>query len=296
MNLSLANGQALRGDLIKSVVLRSDAVPVPATLEAEIRADADTARLLAEGQTVTADDDAYWIVRAESASPRLTQGNRDLGAVHIIAILNACKAVAFTRQTPVVKENATLAQIYRACGATIKAVDADIPALRFACYKGGVPSFGIARLLQEEGGIVRWKNSQLRFFRLQDLFAQTPYMNLPNNASDDVQSGFSERHEVPFFYSTSPNGAFVYGNRTKSRTARYIPRMDERRLRNLTRCLVLRKIVKTTYNAQLAAGDLIGIANAKPLAVVTAVHCYQTNTDGSGANQYTRLWLHSLEE
>ncbi len=280
----------------KATGLRNDAVPVPATLEAEVRAGAEMLKQLAEGQLVESCGDQYTIIKTEYSATRQTQGSRDMGAVKITAVLNACKAIAFVTQTPVVKENATLAQIYRACGATLPNIDADLQALRFACYKGGVPSFGIARILQEEGGIVRWKNGQLRFFRLQDLFTQQPSLNLPNNDSDDVASGFKERHEVPFFYSTATDGTFVYGNQAKSRTAVYVPRLDQRRLTNLTRCLVHRKTVQIALNASLAAGDLIGIAGASPLAVVTAAHVYQSNTDGSGANQYTRLWLHSMEE
>jgi len=294
--LTLSNSQPLRGDLLKSAVLRYDAVPVPATLEAVIRADADTQALLAEGKTVECNGDTFRIVKAEYATERLSQGTRDMGAVKIIALLDACHPIVFVKPKGIIKERTTLADVYRACGASLQAIDADFQVPRFVCLAGGVPSFAIAHLLQEEGGIVRWKDRRLKFFRLADLFTQKPALQIPDNASENVTSGFKERHEVPFFYSVAQDGKLIYGNRAKSRTSRYVPNKDERQLRNMGRYLLRRKVSKIAYNASLAAGDLVGISASDPLAVVTAVHVFQSGTDGSGANQYTRLFLASLEE
>ena len=52
MILYLSNGEQIRGDLIRSAVMRSDMSPVPVTLEAEIRIDEDMAKRLAEGQII----------------------------------------------------------------------------------------------------------------------------------------------------------------------------------------------------------------------------------------------------
>jgi hypothetical protein len=214
--------------------------------------------------------------------------------VKITALLDACHPVAFVRQQSIIKENASLAEIYRATGATLKAIDADFAVPRFSCFVGQVPSFHIARALQEEGGVVRWKSGKMTFFRLPDLFKQKPIMTLPDNASENITSGFLERHEVPFFYSLADDGSFVYGNRNKSRTARFVPFKNALRLQNMTRCLVTRKVSKISYAGQLAAGDLISIAGADPLVIVTAAHAFFSGTDGSGSNQYSRLWLANL--
>jgi hypothetical protein len=293
--LTLPNGRQLRGDIIKSAILRSDLAPVPASLEAEIRVDDELKKLLAEGKIITAGGDNFRIVKSEGGAGRESQGQHDTSAVKITALLDACQPVAFVRQKSIIKENASLAGIYRATGATLKAIDADFAVPRFSCFVGQTPSFHIARALQEEGGVVRWKSGKMTFFRLPDLFKQKTVMTLPGNAFDDIESGFLERHEVPFFYSLADDGSFVYGNRNKSRTARFVPFKNALRLQNMTRCLITRKVSKRlTYAPKLAAGDLISIAGADPLVIVTAAHAFFSGTDGSGSNQYSRLWLAGL--
>jgi len=300
--LYLSNGKQIRGDFIKSAVLRSDMSPVPVTLEAEIRIDDGIDKYLTEGQLLTVGGasaqygDAMRIIKSTKVINRAVQGERKMAGVQVTAILDACHPVVFVRNKAIIKENDTLASIYRAAGATLKSIDADFPVPMFYCFVGDTPSFHIARALQEEGGVVRWKNGRLKFFRLPDLFRQKPIMNLPNNASDDVHSGFLERHEIPWFFSLNDSGGFVYGNQNKPRSVRFSPRKNEQHLRNMTRCLVQRKATKINFASQLAAGDLINFIDGEPLVIITAAHAFQSGTDGSGSNQYTRLWLGSLEE
>lgn len=295
MILIPSNGKQLRGDLIKSAILRSDLAPVPATLEAEIRVDEELKKLLAEGKTITAAGDVFRIVKSVLVTGRHSQGQHDMSAVKITALLDACHSVTFVRQRSIIKENATLAEIYRAAGATLKAIDADFAVPRFNCFVGGTPSFPIAQVLQEEGGVVRWKLGKMRFFRLPDLLKQKPVMTLPDNASENINSGFLERHEVPWFYSLNPDGTFAYGNQTKSRSVRYTPFKNALRLQNMTRCLVQKKVSKINFASQLCAGDLIDISGSKPLVIVTAAHVFMSGTDGGSSSQYSRLWLSSVE-
>lgn len=301
MILYLNSGEQIRGDLIKSAVIRSDMSPVPVTLEAEIRADEDMVKKLAEGEVITAggssasSGDAMRIIKSTLVENRIVQGAREMDAIQITAMLDACHSIAFVRSRAIIKENAVLSAIYRASGATIKAVDADFPVPRFYCPVGDTPSFHIARALQEEGGIVRWKDGRLKFFRLPDLFKQDPIIELPENASDYVDSGFLERHEIPWFFSLDNSGGFVFGNQNKPRSVRYSPFKNTQRLRNMSRCLVQRKISKMNLSPGVAAGDLINFAARDPLCVITAAHVFSSGTDGSGSNQYTRLWLGSLE-
>jgi len=297
MNVTLENGKPVRGDLIKSVVMRSDATPIPSTVEAEIRVDADMRKQLAEGKKIYVgkDGDAYRIINDPYSAGGYYQGGHDMGAVKLIGLLDCCCAVSFIRSTAIIKERATLSQIYRACGATIKAVDADFPVPRFVCPIGQPPTFPIALALQEAGGIVRWKSGRLKYFRLADLFTQKTVMSIRSESAEDVGSGFSERHEIPCFYSVDDAGQIIFGNRDKARTARFVPGKNIQQLRNMTRCLVLRKIAQVDFMPTIAAGDLIDVVGGAPLAVVTAAHVYQSGTDGSGSNQYSKLWLSSLE-
>lgn len=295
MVIVLSNGKQLRGDLIKSAVLRYDMSPVPATLEAEIRVDDGMRKLLGEGGTVNANGDGFRIIKPVGGSGRESQGQHDTSVLHITALLDACHAVTFVRQRAIIKESVVLSEIYRAAGATLKAIDGDFKVDRFNCMVGGTPSFHIARVLQDEGGVVCWKNGKLKFIRLPDLFKQKAVMSLPDNANENRVSGFLERHEIPSFYSLSPTGEVIYGNREKARSAKFVPGKNLQQLVNMSRCLVQRKIAKISYNAKLFAGDLIEFIGATPLVIVTAAHVFESGTDGSGSNQYTKLWLYGLE-
>ena len=281
--------------MIRSAVLRNDLAPIPVTLEADIRVDDATDRQLAQDMLITAAGSPMRIIKATKTVGRAAQGDHGQASTKIIAVLDACRPACFVRDRPITKERTTLAAIYRAAGATIQAVEGDFEAPRFSCLVGDTPTFGIARLLQQEGGVVRWKAGRLRFFRLADLFGQKPILDLPNNACDDVDSGFQERHQVPWFYSTAADGSFVYGDRSKARAAVFSPNTDARQLRNMTRCLVRRKVTKINYAGQLCAGDLINFQGGEQLAIITAAHVFETGTDDGGAyNTYTKLWLGKL--
>ena len=188
-------------------------------------------------------------------------------------------------------------ELFRASGSGLTVVDGDFPVDRFNCYVGESPSFHLARALQENCGIVRYKKGQLRFWRLPDLFKQEPIIKLVDNEQQDINAGFTERHHVQSFYSIAPDGSFVYGNRNKARTARFMPHMNEMQLHNLTRCLVQKKIARIYYDEEICAGDLVEIEGKLPrkLVVVTAAHAVLSGTDGAAPEQFTRLWLSSLE-
>ncbi len=290
-------GTELRGDLIRFAVMRNDAVPIPCTLEAEIRVDESIKSGLEEGQVITVgqDEDKFYIIKSIHGDARMSQNAHDTQSVKITALLENCYTVSFVRDKAIVKEKATLSQCYKASGATLQSIDADFPIDRFMCYVGESPTFHISRALQENGGIIRWKKGKMTFFKLPDLFKQEPVHSIADNAAQDIKSGFSERHAVQSFYSLDENGAFVYGNKEKARSARFMPHMNEQQLRNLTRCLVQRKIAKIYYNEAICAGDLINVVNAPPLVVVTVAHVYTSGTDGGSTEQFTKLWLSSME-
>ncbi|MBL0011148.1 MAG: hypothetical protein IPP22_09420 [Nitrosomonas sp.] len=98
-------------------------------------------------------------------------------------------------------------------------------------------------------------------------------MELPENASDYVDSGFLERHEIPWFYSLDDAGGFVLGDQ-RSQGACGFPFMNSQRLRNMSRCLVQRKTSKINLSPVIVAGDLINYVGRDPLVVITAAHVF----------------------
>lgn len=298
MILFLADGNQIRGDLIASATLRSDLSPIPMTLEADIRAGEESIeRQLAQDQILTTGaGDKFRIVKSVKAQGKDVQGERLIAVMRVTALLDACHGIAFVRSRAIIREQAALSEIYRAGGATVKSIGADFPVPRFCCPVGDTPTFHIARVLQEEGGAVRWKEGRLVFARLPDLFKQEPVATLPHNAADDVESGFLERHEVPWFLSLDEAAGFVFGNRDKPRAARFAPFQNEQRLRNMSRCLIRRKVVKLPLNMAASAGELIRFADGAELAIITAAHVWEGSGASGGAGQnYTRLWLGELE-
>ena len=120
-------------------------------------------------------------------------------------------------------------------------------------------------------------------------------MTLAKNSMTDLDSGFLERHEIPTYYSIADDGSFVYGNKTKTRSAVFVPRKDERQLQNMSKCLVQRKTAKIALDIRLCAGDVIDIQGDKPLVIITAAHVFESGTDtGGSGSQFTKLWLGSL--
>lgn len=278
--------------------MRSDMAPVPLTLEAEIRIDDGMEGELSVGKTIIAGGDQYalYILKSEVSTGRVAQGERAVSFVKISAILDVAHEVAFVRRSAIIKENTTLSAIYRAAGAKLSAIDADFPVSRFYCPVGDTPTFPIARALQEAGGIVRWRAGKMQFIRLPDLFKQKAVVDIQSGDTEAATSGFVERHSVPWFFSLSPSGEVVHGSREKARSVRYVPFKNEQQLRNMSRCLVHRKKAKLDYSERLCAGDLVNVVGGDKLAIVTAVHVFSSGTEGETPDQYSRLWLASMEE
>lgn len=290
----IIGGKLVRGDLIVSAVIRTTLEPVPVTLECTLRVDDTTA--VKEGDTVVAgrDNIAFQVIKThDNNNVSAVQGARPYATSSFIAAIKVCAGVCFQRQTAVIMSSTSLSAIYRACGAGVQ-VNADFAIDRFACYAGSVPTFAIAQVLQEEGGVVFWAGQQLKFIRLDDLMKQTSVKKLVTDTTTDLQSNFLQRHEVPFFYSTDDSGNFAYGNRAKTRAAFYTPRQDTRTLANMTKVLIMRKEFKSPYAPVINAGQVITVVDT-PFAVVTAAHVYQTGSDGSAANAYSKFWLGSLQ-
>ena len=299
MILFLSNGRQIRGDLIDQAILRSDLSPIPVTLEADIRAgDDDFEARLQEGQLLkTVSGDEFYIIKSERTSSRASLGDKELAGFRITALLNCCLSVAYVRSRAIIKENATLSAIYRAAGASIPSIQSDFPVPRFYCPIGQTPTFHIARVLQEEGGVVRWKNSKLQFIRLQGILDGKVVRTLPETAALDVNTGFLERHEVPWFFSLDETGGFVFGNRDKPRSVQFSPFKNVQRLRNLTRCLIHRKTAKILYDINICAGDVIAFTGGTKYAVITAAHVFKSgSTDGGATEAFTRLWLGEVEQ
>lgn len=297
MILILENGRQLRGDFIQMAVLRNDATPICATLEAHIKYDADLEKYLQQGKVIEhGEGNKFRIIKSGMSAGRGIQGDRPTSAFSIVAFLDDVAPLAMVRKTAIIKSSTSLAAIYRACGCSIGGVDNDFAGVQFSCFAGDVPTYQVARLLQEEGGIVRYRRKKLAFLRLTDLKNQDSDITLPANAIDETKAGFLERHQIPTYFSTDKNGKQIFGNRKKERRMVFVAGKDVRQLTNMGRILVRSSIQKIDYSGQYCAGDVVKLSNGENRVVITAAHVFISGTDGGAAEQYTRLWLGTVEE
>lgn len=283
----------LRGDMVLSACLRYDLAPIPLTFEAQIRLAPETATDFQDGKIIRVNEIDFRIIKCEPMRNAGVQGDYPLSAVSITAFPEGLVNVARRRRAAVVFNNASFATIYRSCGATV-GIGGDITIGRFACFKGDVPTFQLAKVLQEESAVLVWKAGKVNLMRLRDVMTQAPVDSLAVASSEDVSSSFLEADEIPAYFSIGADGKFLAGERRNdAQAAAYSPRKNSRELGLMGRVLVRRKVITASPNLGIRAGDVIDMRST-PLVVMTAAHYMQNNTDGGGANQYSRFWLGSL--
>lgn len=291
------NGEfnAVDGQFLKMFILRNDLVPIPVTIEADIRIQDESLHLFGEGcKLQTANGDEFTIIKSKLVSSGKVQGTDIAQYVSIIAVISSMVNACFIKDRPIRKVKTSLSEIYRSIGCTFNSIEGDFAVPVYNCLVGEPPSFQIAQILQENAGVMSWRDGKLRFIRVVDLFKQEPLSSTPIIAGEGLDSGFLERFEVPSFYSIDKNGAFIYGNKEKARTARFIPNKDLATLRNMSTCLVLKQISRIAYNDNIVAGDLLRVSETESLVVITVAHVFSAGIDGDQPRQYTKLWLGEL--
>jgi len=282
MFVTLEDKTVIRGDLLKSVILRYDLSPIPSTVELEIRTDEKLTASLIEGKSVYVNGDRFYIVKTLGINQKAVQGDTAITGVRITALLFSCYQIGFIRKKAVIQYNTTLNSVYRACGAVVANVLNDCKIDRFSCLIGEVPTFAITKALQQNGGIVQLKNNKIEFVRIDSLFKQKPVLHIPNTASEEVNSQFLTKHEVPLYISVDDNNSVITGNNIGK--VEYSPFKDTQTLNKMAKALIQVTPVKINLNPSLQAGDLVIMGN-KELVIVTVAHVFEPR------KQYSRLWL-----
>lgn len=302
MIIQLETGEELRGDLIQRAIVRHDLVPIPVTLELDLKdSDKELTQKLECGKTLTADNIKFNVVKQILLNSRLTQGDKAINSLKIIAFIDSVHKVGFVREMSksIIKENTTISQIYRAAGATVAIAEGDLPVPKFCCFVGETPTFHIANILQEECGVIRYKVStqKIEFKRLTDLVnKEKADATIPENNARDVDSGFLERHVVPSFYTIKDDGSFEKNvDNDKSHVMRFAPMKNTLKLKNMRTVLVLKKIANVGHLPSISAGDLVDVNEKEKYIVITAAHVYGSDNteknEGAAANTRTKLWL-----
>ncbi|NCC41651.1 MAG: hypothetical protein EOM21_19995 [Gammaproteobacteria bacterium] len=285
------------GDKVKSAIFRADMAPIPETLEIDLRMDHTNRHFLKEGLDIyIGGGNVYRIALAELTRRNAEQARRLLESMHLTCVLRDLHKLTFVRDRAVYLEDTSLTEIYRACGATMmRPIQNDIRVPIFHCIIGDTPTFGIAKLFQEHGGVLRMdRRDRLEFIRLEEIFKQKPSLVVPPNVTEEIKSGFIERHEIPWFLSIGEDNEFILGDNSKPRHARYQHHATEDVVRNMTRVLVQAKRLRIDIAPTLRAGDAVEVTGVDTYAILTCANVYTTGTSGDNIEQYTRVWLGSL--
>lgn len=301
MRVALEDGTTLRGDFVLRAVQRFDLTPIPSTLELTLRSDDTLGARIADGSVLVAGSsgDRYRVVKLRRAPSGWNQGasSQPVEVIEVTAILDGFTALAWPLQRAVVKESKSLGEVFKSCGVTARIAD-DVPAGLFVCMAGMLPTPGIAQLLQEEGAAAVWRDTgRLSFVRLPDLFSARPVEKLKADTSRHVQSSFLERQEIPWAMSAAPDGSAVLGRRDVARGFVFLPRTPERILNNMTRCLVVRRVISAGFAGHVRAGDVMELEGGKHV-VTTVAHRIENGAvsgTGGGGDQTTTAWLAQLQ-
>lgn len=279
---------AMRGDLLVRAVLRTDMTPVPATIELTFRKSREVAEAIAEGKAIRVESDhaiEFVIAKAWEDPPTgRVQGDRPEGQLHAIGMLSSCAAIAEPASRAILREGATLGEIYRACGARLR-IESDFPVPVFSCFRGMEPSFEVAKALMEEGGGLVYSKGRVAFRRLIDLKRQEPKFRLPVASLQALASTFLERAAVPFAITTDTSGAIIVGRATAGRGFVYRPRADQRVVNNMGTVLIQRGKSDGALTLGNNAGDRVDVGSV-PMVIVTAAHVFEP-----AGEQLTRYWL-----
>jgi hypothetical protein len=285
----------MRGDMVISATLRSDLAPIPLTFEGQIRVTAQTGADFKDGRPITVNGVPFRIVKSipiQNAGGG-AQGREPLTAVDITAFPDGLQSLAQPRTAAVIFANASIGGIYRACGATVP-VTGDFSADSFACFVGGVPTFPIARVLQEEGITAMWRKGGIKLMSLRDVFAQAPVDSIDTASSEGVKSDTLTAEQIPVYWSIGPDGEVISAPRTDAAQAMaYTPRKSATALGFMGRVLVRRRTMTGKVNPAIRAGDVVSVAGV-PHVVMTVVQHDQNGGDGGAIDQYTRLFLGTL--
>lgn len=286
----------IRGDLLIRCVLRSDLTPIPQSVEIEFREATETLALTEGSRIKVGRQGAEFLIikNSPSGDTGLTAGEKPVRKRSIVGLLDSCAPIAKRTQRSIIRNSASLGEIYRACGAQVK-IDSEFTVQNFACFKGMTPSFEIAKALQEEAGVLVLVRGRVSFRRLTELLKSDPVVTLREDSTESVNSEFLEQHLVPFAFSTDAAAAFVTGRAEGGHGVMYRPRADVRTLNNLGTALIMRRKLQSDFAPHVLAGMRVDVA-AKPMVVITAAHCFEGGADGDGGQQYTRLWLGEVNQ
>lgn len=291
MLIRLPNNSTLSLSELLSATLRTDLVPVPATLEITVNGTPEMVKAMVQGTDLVVGESSIKItlVKVQSLRTQMIQGDRAVGGIACVGILTGCLPLIEPLTNAVILFNTTVAEAYRACGCKV-AFSKDLPLSKFVCLKGQTPTFEIARRLQEEAAVIRLKDGKLQAIRLDELMKEPAIATYDASAMQRLENPMVESRSLVSFLSVNDDGESIEGDLRDSRPVMFKGGLDSRQLKNLEKVLITRGVVQRPLDNKLQAGQIIKVGDTK-LTVLTGAHRVDTGALGGATAMVTKAWL-----
>jgi hypothetical protein len=288
-------GRLLNAAELLSVVLRTDCVPVPVTLELNVQSNENTDAEMVVGAELLLGDPAISItlIKVRPIKTQVIKDGRRIGGFACLGILSGCQRLIEPTNKAIILNDTSLIGAMRACGARMAAGD-DIPLSKFVCLKGQIPTVEIAKRLQQESAVIMLQGGQLAAVKIDTLLKSEPIAKYDPSAVVWVDSPALQKLHRRSFVSVAPDGSTIEneGNQTGLAVA-YMPQMDTRQLKNMEKVLIHRGSMLRPMDTRLQGGRVISI-QSKPYLILTAAHRFDTGALGGNSVNATKIWLSSL--
>lgn len=293
MQIVLANGRVLASDVIVSVILRTDCVPVPVSVEMQLILDEEIDGQLQENALFTIAEKLYEmrIVKRTVHESGIIRDDKQVILGAYIGILNGAERLIEPTSKAIFLKDTSIGQALRASGNKIK-IGEDVPLLKYLCALGETPTFQIARGLGEEAAVMFCsREAKIDIMRLSKVMDRKPRFDIPKTAVQWITNSAVLNHELKTYQTVNADGSTVEGEFKSGKTTAFAPNKDPRRLKNLSTALVTRGTHTRSLYIDMNAGDIVSIGEDQTMLILTAVHRYDSGVLGDPSVSVTKLYL-----
>lgn len=296
MNIQIkGSGYMISATELISSTLRSDLVPVPLTLEfSTISTPKLDNELVAGAEIILAQLGAtFKIAKADPVKTQTIKEGRKIGGIACIALLSSCYKLVEPIAKAVILNETSFVSALKSCGAVGSFTD-DIPLPKFTTFIGQLPSTRIAKYLQQEAAVLRWKAGKISLAKIDTLLKQTPVASLDPSAVAWINSDTIIKLQTAKYVSMDADGSTVYRSGTATnKVVKQVPGLDSRQIRNLEKVLITRGTMIRPLDWKLQAGEVVLVGKV-PYVILTSANQFDTGALGGGSVMVTKIWLATL--
>lgn len=292
MRIMLSNGQFIGTDRFVSGVLRTDGVPIPASLEFQVILDENMDALLQEKSFISVGESylELCIIKRVVHETSILKDDKLIRLGAYIAVLKGCESLIDPAKRAVYLEDTTIGSCLRAGGSKLKIVE-DVPLMKYLCAVGATPTYEIARKCAEEASVIFCdSNGKILVKRLSNIMQVEPVATYEKTSVQWINNPTKLNHAIKTYQTINPDGSTVEGELSAGSRTAFMPGLDARRLKNLSTALVVRGTLLRPYEPERNAGDVILIDGTK-YVILTAAHRFDTGALGGASVTASKFWI-----